>query len=247
MIAQGSVLDAAEVVREMSVDHRGYDLFGSALRVTGTVSPQEAEFLTEAVRRRRLARCVETGVAYGCSTVAICRGLRDLERAGLDCRLWGVDPCQRVEFNGAALAALRRCGLDHLFELLEGPSHLMLPQLIQREEKVDLVFVDGWHTFDYTLVDVFMADKLLRPGGILMMHDMCMPSKQKVWRYLKTHRRYRRLPGPMRPLLRRLGSAVRQTIRGKLRTARVHLAESLLLVAEKAADYEPRHDFYRDF
>jgi hypothetical protein len=28
-----------------------------------------------------------------------------------------------------------------------------------------LVFVDGWHTFDYTLLDLFFADLLTEVGG----------------------------------------------------------------------------------
>ena len=35
----------------------------------------------------------------------------------------------------------------------------------------DFIFIDGWHTFDYTLVDMFYADRLLRIGGYLLIDD----------------------------------------------------------------------------
>jgi len=78
--------------------------------------------------------------------------------------------------------------------LLEGPSHLMLPGLLERGVKLDLAFIDGWHTFDYTLLDFFYIDKMLRPGGVVLLHDQSWPSKQKVIRFIMTHRRYKELP-----------------------------------------------------
>ena len=239
---------AVTVLDQMLTKGKTYDLDGKERKVTGSISRPQTDFMMEIIKARKLCKCVETGVAYGVSTVAICQALSELEKEGLECKHTGVDPCQNLEFNGAAIAALRRCGLNHLFELLEGPSHVMLPKLLERNYKVDMVFIDGWHTFDYTLIDVFLADKLLRPGGILMMHDMHMPSKQKVWGYLRTHRKYKRLSGPTeeRPLLRKILSCGKSTLLRGLRIGLVNLTGHLL-VAEKTLDYEPKHDFFHSF
>ena len=70
----------------------------------------------------------------------------------------------------------------------------MLPKLLEKGVVLDLAFIDGWHTFDYTLLDFFYIDKMLRPGGVVLLHDRSWPSKQKVMRFIKTHRKYRELP-----------------------------------------------------
>ena len=241
-------MNPTATLEQMLDQQKTYDLDGKERKVTGSISRHQADFMMEIIKARKLCKCVETGVAYGVSTIAICQALSELEKMGLECKHWGVDPCQYSEFNGSAVAALRSCGLDHLFELLEGPSHIMLPKLVEQGVRVDMVFVDGWHTFDYTLIDVFLADKLLKPGGILMMHDMQMPSKQKVLGYLYSHRKYRRLTGsPMRPLFRRILSCGKNTLLRGPRIGLVNLTQPLLFVAEKIQDYEPEHHFFHNF
>jgi hypothetical protein len=42
--------------------------------------------------------------------------------------------------------------------VLREPSFLAMPRLLARGAKFDLVFVDGWHTFDFTLLDMFYAE-----------------------------------------------------------------------------------------
>ncbi|HUT51818.1 MAG TPA: class I SAM-dependent methyltransferase [bacterium] len=152
----------------MMDESRTVDLDGRELKMTGAVSRPEVELMMALIEERKPRVCMETGVAYGLSTVAICEALSRLpgER-----KHFGIDPCQYSDFNGAALAALQRCGYGHLFELMNGPSHLMLPKLLERGVKLDFAFIDGWHTFDYTLLDVFYADKMLSPGGLLLLHD----------------------------------------------------------------------------
>lgn len=42
---------------------------------------------------------------------------------------------------------------------------------------LDLVFVDGLHTYDQSLADVRNSLKYLRPGGVIVMHD-CLPTSE---------------------------------------------------------------------
>jgi predicted O-methyltransferase YrrM len=198
------------------------DLAGKERKVTGAVPREDALILQEMVRFVKAKTTLETGVAFGLSTLAICEALQaeatpaenwgqslgapasnmpgaSYERAARDGprflpKHYGVDPEQNTVHGGAALASLKRAGLDSVFELLEGPSHLMLPKLLEKGVVLDLGFIDGWHTFDYTLLDFFYIDKMLRPGGVVLFHDRSWPSKQKVIRFIRTHRRYEELP-----------------------------------------------------
>lgn len=237
-----------EFLKRMLYERKTIDHEGRELNVTGGIAPHEAEFMMSLIRTHGLKTCMETGVAYGVSTVAICEALSGLEG---ERRHYGIDPCQMIEFNGTALAALEKCGTKELFELMEGPSHQMLPMLLDKGVKLDFAFIDGWHTFDYTLIDVFYADKMLRPGGFMLVHDMQMPSKRKVWAYLKTHRRYRRLPGPARPtgrLVLSFGKGVLTLKPGNAAAAaREMMGRGQLLVTQKTEDWEPEHNFFRNF
>ena len=38
-------------------------------------------------------------------------------------------------------------------------------------DKFDLIFIDGWHTFYYTLVDFFYSNLLLKIGGMIIIDD----------------------------------------------------------------------------
>jgi len=194
------------------------DLAGKERKVTGAVPREDALILQEMVKFVKAKTTLETGVAFGLSTLAICEALAE-RRASTDyadytdsaeseqspignrqstipgdVRHYGVDPEQNTVHAGAALASLKRAKLDSVFELLEGPSHLMLPKLLEKGVVLDLAFIDGWHTFDYTLLDFFYIDKMLRPGGVVLLHDRSWPAKQKVIRFIMTHRRYKELP-----------------------------------------------------
>jgi predicted O-methyltransferase YrrM len=168
------------------------DLAGKERKVTGALPRKDALVLQEMVKFVKAKTTLETGVAFGLSTLAICEALKDSGSEGV--LHYGVDPDQNTVHGGAALANLKRAGLDGIFELREGPSHLVLPRLLEKGLPLDLAFIGGWYTFDYTLLDFFYIDKLLRPGGVVLLHDRSWPCKQKVIRFIPTHRRYRELP-----------------------------------------------------
>jgi predicted O-methyltransferase YrrM len=249
------------------------DLAGKERKVTGGVPREDALILQEMVRFVKAKTTLETGVAFGLSTLAICEALKkegpsaDSKEPGQSpignrqseipdgVRHYGVDPEQNSVHGGAALANLRRAGLDSVFELLEGPSHLVLPKLLEKDVVLDLAFIDGWHTFDYTLLDFFYIDKLLRPGGVVLLHDRSWPSKQKVIRFIRTHRRYKELPvrSATRPgffkWLRRVVAAKWHWLRGapfgvvtSAIAGRPEIAAFL-----KLESFEPDHRFFRSF
>ena len=50
---------------------------------------------------------------------------------------------------------------------------------------IDLVFVDGAHSYEYVKNDSEKGLEMLKPGGIIAWHD-CVPSHRDVVRYLKS-------------------------------------------------------------
>jgi predicted O-methyltransferase YrrM len=238
------------------------DLAGKERKVTGAVPREDALILQEMVRFVKAKTTLETGVAFGLSTLAICEALQAetpianrQSPIASEVKHYGVDPEQDAVHGGAALASLKRAGLDSVFELLEGPSHLMLPKLLERGVTLDLAFIDGWHTFDYTLLDFLYIDKMLRPGGVVLLHDRSWPSKQKVIGFIRTHRRYKELPvrSSVRlgffKWLRRVIAAKWHWLRGApfgIVTAAIANRPEIAAFL-KLESFEPDHRFFRNF
>jgi len=41
----------------------------------------------------------------------------------------------------------------------------VLPRLLESGKKIDFAYIDGWHTFDYTLLDWCYIDRQDAPPG----------------------------------------------------------------------------------
>ncbi len=170
---------------------------------TGSVSAETGEridlhsqiSIDTGARLQRLVRTcnarvtLEIGLAFGTSALFICEAL-----AGMPGRRShiAIDPGQNNEWwRGIGLANLRRAGFEHLIDFRELPSHQAMPDIEREGVKADFAFIDGWHTFDYTLVDMFLVDRVLREGGIMVVDDADWPGVRKAIRYFVTNRRYR--------------------------------------------------------
>ena len=50
-------------------------------------------------------------------------------------------------------------------------------------ENYDLAFVDGSHLFEHAFLDIFYLTKLVKPGGVILVDDMWMPSVRQAVDY----------------------------------------------------------------
>ena len=235
-----------------SVVQRGYVILedGGRRPITGSVSVDEALRLAGYVLQNNCRITLETGVAFGISTLAMMLAHDALESGssapeGPPRVHYGVDPCQWSEHHGAAIALHREFGIRSRFELLEGTAHVMLPTLLEKVT-LDFAFVDGWHTFDYTLIDFFYIDKLLKPGGAVAFHDASWASKRKVFGYIRTHRRYRPIGMRSVPAVTFAKQLVLALSHASFRRA-IYSAQPGLLLWQKIDGEEPGHDFFRNF
>jgi predicted O-methyltransferase YrrM len=160
----------------------------------GTVIPLHSEISTaEGAALQRLVRAVrpqvtlEIGCGYGISALYICEALAEVGGR----RHIVIDPDQLTDWKSAGLFTVERAGFGSLLEFHALPSHLALPRLEEAGVRVGLALIDGWHTFDYAMVDFFYVDHLLEPGGVLMLDDTAAyPAIRKLARYIATHRQY---------------------------------------------------------
>ena len=162
------------------------------------MSPEELVRLHELVLTHTCINVLEIGMGSGTSSVVMLSALETLGGT-----LTSVDPFQTVTFNRAGRERIEQMGHAARHRLIEKPDYIAMPELTAAGDRFDLVLVDGYHSFDYTLVDMFFADLLLRPRGILAIHDSSWPAVLKSIQFFEAHKDYRRLSPP--PLPRRNG------------------------------------------
>jgi predicted O-methyltransferase YrrM len=218
------------------------------------IKESEGEMLLKMCQETKAMMTLETGLAFGASALVFLHHHATCARGG---KHFAVDPNQLTSYRGAALRIIEDAGYASYFKLFNGPSHLEIPRIIELKTSLDCAFIDGWHTFDYTLIDFFLIDKLLRPNGMVALHDMYGPAKQKVLRFILSYRDYEimkryRISGQERRVLILKFFVSRMLKRPSLLLSRYHWQYQLsdssgLIVLRKKSNYEPSYNFYRRF
>lgn len=159
----------------------------STVKVHSAISASEGQFLDKLIRQLDPTISLEIGLAYGISALFICDALN--VRNGTQHIV--VDPVQLTDlWGGIGIANLRRAGYGDIVRLIEAPSYRALAELERAGQRIDFAFIDGWHTFDFTLVDLFFIDRMLNVGGVVAFDDATWPAIRKVCRFVKTNLAY---------------------------------------------------------
>jgi predicted O-methyltransferase YrrM len=142
----------------------------------------------EIVKHYRPKRIVELGSAKGMSTFSMGLALRDLGEGG---RLIAVDTWEGDEHIGAYgeviydtfMSRRKQLGLDGVIEPLrmtfdEARAKIPAP--------VDLLHIDGYHTWQAVTHDLRTYKSLVRPGGLILFHDVRsrFPGMRRFWRWI---------------------------------------------------------------
>lgn len=162
------------------LDNTGFDYQKTS------ISPYKGEFLWGLVRENRYQKTIEIGCALGISSLYICDASSQYDNPSHVC----IDPVQRSVWSSIGVRNVQARGLD-FFTLIEEPSELALPKLLERKEIYDFGFIDGWHTFDHTLLDFFYLNRMIRVGGMIVFDDANWPSVSKLVRYVSRYPAYR--------------------------------------------------------
>lgn len=152
----------------------------------------DGELLQAWLGEHRPQRVLEIGMAYGISSLFICDALTQIGA----CDYHIVDPFQHTDWRSVGVANMHRAGFADAYVLHVEPSELCLPRLLGQQARFDCAFIDGFHTFDHTLVDFFFVNRMLDVGGIVIFDDVQLPSIQKLISYIVTYPSYKPLPLP---------------------------------------------------
>jgi len=175
----------------------------------------EVEVLRELVRASGARDLLEIGMANGSSTIAMLEALG--EKGGhvtsIDPYQLGAVTAQGVNgsgYDGEGVKNVQSAGFERMHTLMAEPDYAALPKLVAAGSRFDFVFVDGYHSFDYVMIDFFYADLLLRTGGMVAFHDSNRPPVYRACEFIESNKPYRRV-GP--PLLVVHASKTRRALR----------------------------------
>lgn len=233
---------------------------GSAANLSSGIDHACGDLLRRMTTQVRPRVAVEVGLAFGVSTLYILDGLAEIG-AG---KLIGMDPAQHDEYwRGGGLHNLKKAGLEGYYEFHEEQSQTLLPRLEVEGVRAQLGFIDGWHTYDHTLVDFFFLDRLLEPGGIVVFDDVGYPAIRRVCDFVLTNRAYEvvegiRFPHPRTPPVRARLKRLAATVAGPLvrtdktpgesaRRAEASIYDFYFIALRKLADDSRRFDHFVPF
>jgi predicted O-methyltransferase YrrM len=235
-----------EVLRQMLREGIAVDQQGEQTKVKNQILIKHAEALFRTVLELRPKRAVEVGMACGAATLSI---LSALERIGGEGSLVSIDPNQTTDWKGVGVTSVARAGLAQRHRFIEDYDYFALPRLLAEGEQYEFAYIDGWHTFDYTLLDLFYIDRMLAVGGIVGFNDCGWPAVHKVIRFLLCHRRYEEISVSLpRTFVAR--QSVNQFVRKRLLQDR---AVDQLRIQEqdryfrKLEAWEPKWNFFAEF
>ena len=171
-------------------------------RVDGMMS-SELRILAELVRTSKATNVLEIGMANGSSTLAILGELKGTPNG----HLTSIDPFQMHPpspgpgYGGAGLESVRKAGLTDRHTWIEMLDYLALPKLAAEGRRFDFIFIDGYHAFDYAMLDFFFADLLLQSGGMVLFHDSGSVSVNRVCQFVSANKPYTPVGPPLALIL----------------------------------------------
>jgi predicted O-methyltransferase YrrM len=162
---------------------------GTTHKFKDTTNPIQGRHIYNLIKENKFTHTLEVGMAMGASTVWICQAHKDV---GMNGNHIAIDPNQSTQYMGIGVDLVQRAGLSQYMELMEMPSYRAMPIVLEQVlnqglPKFQLIYIDGWHTFDYTLVDFFFADLLLEVGGVIVLDDIKHIPVKKFFKYVATN------------------------------------------------------------
>lgn len=196
----------SSIVRQLLGTATGRPMDGDGAFIRAGMSLSELIHLYDLALGAHAGDALEVGMANGTSAVVIAGALSSRGNGTLT----SVDPFQTTDYRRSGVEHVERAGLLPLHTLIEEPNYLALPRLVAEGRRFTFIFIDGWHSFDHALLDIFYSDLLLADGGVLTLHDTDWVSVNKAVRFLERHKPYERMSPP--PALT-LASPVRRAAR----------------------------------
>lgn len=161
---------------------------GKTYPLRGNIDFNEGLFIHRLISRDgTINRTLEVGCGHGISSLFICDALK--ERTVKEHYI--IDPNQNTHYNGIGINNLNKVGVS-FYTFISEKSEYALPELAKiYQATFDLIFIDGFHSFDQVLLDFYYANLLIRVGGYIVFDDCSFYSISKALTYILGYPAYR--------------------------------------------------------
>ncbi len=141
---------------------------------------EQCDFIVSLIDKIDARMCLETGLAFGISALAICGAIEKKQNK----IYYSIDPFQKSDWQNIGIENLKRENYWEFVKFYPKFSDQILPCLHLDGVELDFIYLDSTKVFDFLCVDVHFSAKLLREGGILVLDDVGYPGIQKLARLM---------------------------------------------------------------
>jgi len=154
--------------------------------INSVVFPIEGNGIYNLIITNKLNYCLQIGMEFGIISFYILLGLDKLNNS--DSKLVSIDEFQESRWHNFGLNLIKLNGFTKYHKLYLESSYLLLPKLLDIEiNKYDLIFISGWHNFDYILLCILFASMLLKIDGYLVISNKYNNRVNKCLNYIDTN------------------------------------------------------------
>ena len=154
------------------------------MKITSAIRYEEGDYIYKIIDKNNFTKCLEIGFANGISAVYTLMNKKT--------NLISIDPFQDTQWKNEGVKLLKKLKLNKNHTLIKKKSYEALPLLLTKygEGYFDFIFIDGWHTFDYTLIDFFYSNLLLKINGVIIIDDALHNGVSKCVKYIDTNYKF---------------------------------------------------------
>ena len=146
-----------------------------------SIRPEVGEILYALARNARPKVIVEIGAFIGVSAIYFAQAMEDNDEPSG--KVYSIDLFEphpespllpfRIE-NPLEIAAdnVKRAGLEHRVSFIKGNSYSVAARLLPTLDGIDILFIDGDHTYKGALRDYNTFHAAVRKGGLIVFHDI---------------------------------------------------------------------------
>ena len=169
-----------QLLEKREVEHNG-----KKYKIHSNIKYDEGMLIYNLIKDNKLNKTLEIGLATGISSIFICQALQDIKSPDSHTAL---DPYQTEQWKNVGIKNIEKAKLKDKLNVIQEKSEFALPVMANKYASTyDFIFIDGFHTFDNTLIDFFYSNILLKVGGYIVIDDILHKGVAKFVKYLNTN------------------------------------------------------------
>jgi predicted O-methyltransferase YrrM len=165
-------------------DQMGLDGKMHKIDMPTRITPEQGMCIYNLCQTVKPQKTLEIGFAYGFSNLFFLVSIKSNNGGSHT----AMDPFEEIYWHGIGLKKTEEHNMDPFFQFIPDYDMFAIPELAEKNQKFDVIFMDGDHRFDYVLLDFTLCDHIISDNGYIILHDSSMPSIKKAVKFIKKNR-----------------------------------------------------------